>query len=115
MKTMSIIGIILFFLFFLAAYDIFNNVSSLNLGDTMIITQDKIIDLQGHQVGNILVGLFGLAFSIVSVVHAFRNKGNRKIKIAAKEIDELVDLRQKELLTEKEFISRIILTKHKLD
>lgn len=84
MKAMSIIGIVVFFLFFLAAYNILND-ATLNVGDTVTITETNIAMFQGRQMGNILVGLFGMAYAIVGTVHAFRKRGVKKSNIASNE------------------------------
>jgi hypothetical protein len=80
MKAMSIIGIIVFFFFFLAAYNILND-TNLNVGDTVTVTESNIAMFQGRQMGNILVGLFGMAYAIVGTVHAFRKKSKKKTDI----------------------------------
>jgi hypothetical protein len=78
MKAMSIIGIIVFFLFFLAAYTLLNDVNFV-VGRTVTITEDTVASFQGRRLGNILVGLYGMAFSIVAAVHSFRKRKPKKI------------------------------------
>lgn len=80
MKAMSIIGIIVFFFFFLAAYNILN-FTDFNVGDSVMVTEENIVLFQGRQIGNILVGLFGMAYAIVGTVHAFRKKSKKKTDI----------------------------------
>jgi len=77
---MSIIGIIVFFFFFLAAYNILN-FTDFNVGDSVMVTEENIVLFQGRQIGNILVGLFGMAYAIVGTVHAFRKKSKKKTDI----------------------------------
>ena len=98
---MSIIGIILFSLFFLDRCNVYDKESNL-VGKTYTFTTKSVDDAQNKVAWSIFISLYAISYAIVGTVYSFK-KRNIKDNNITKELTELGELKEKGILTEEEF------------